>query len=177
VVRAFVLLTALGAVSSPAPLSTNEKVFLDSVDGTLVIDVRGGEIRIRSAHGGPNHRDYAVVDGQSYRIDWGAIRERKRQTDAERRLAVDGDSLRFDGKLVQLPKGTKMRLVWQAVDWNDVVICLGRTSLTDDVAHQVPPFFATELVAFKKSDLRAIVRYLSFDPPTKDEIKILRAVE
>lgn len=42
---------------------------------------------------------------------------------------------------------------------------------------RVPPFFATELVAFMKSDLRAVVRYLSPNPPGKDEIKILEAFD
>jgi hypothetical protein len=153
---------------------TDEKVFLSSVDGALVLDISNNELRIRKAEWTENGTTYAI-DGLTYPLDWNVVREKHRKLDVRPRLAIKADWLYFDRKPVELPRGMKMRNVWDAILWNRWVLCLGRTSNTDRQASDKPPFFASELVAFDAADRRAVVRYLSFNPPLDTAIQVLEA--
>jgi hypothetical protein len=170
------ILAALGLIvatvlSAPAA-GAEEKVFLASVDGQLVVDINHGDLRIRKAEWAPDGNTY-MVDGRIYPLNWNAVQENRKKLDVKRRLGIKLERLHFDGKTVNLPRGVKMRIVWQAVLWNGWVLCLGRTSNTDKQANDTPPFFASELVAFKPGELQAIVRYLTFSPPFETAIQIL----
>lgn len=175
--RISVLSLALFAASASTSVDRStggpvQKLFLDSVEGPLVVDVPSGALRIRkvalTGHGGA----YSV-DGITFPLDWKQVRKNRKALDVTSRLSIRLGTLLFDGEAVYLPAGVKMRNVWGGVLWNGWALCLGRTSNTDREASYEPPSFSTELVAFKPADRKATVRYLTFNPPLETAIKIL----
>jgi hypothetical protein len=169
-----VIALALGVGTATALGNSEEKVFLDGIPGTVVVDIHEGELRIRKAEYSPDGKTY-MMDDSLYPIDWNVVRENRKRLDVRPRLLVKSDLLHFDGQTVELPRGVKMREVWAAVLWNGWVLCLGRTSNTDKQANDKPPFFASELIAFRPVDRKATVHYLTFHPPGDSTIKILEA--
>jgi hypothetical protein len=174
IVVCLVMASIVRVHTGKATEASEEKVFLDGIPGTIVVDTQQGELRIRKAEYGLDGNTY-MMDGRLYPIDWGEVRENARKFDVKRRLSLKSALLYFDDKAVALPQEVKMREVWAAVLWNGWVLCLGRTSNTDKEANDTPPFFASELVAFRPLDRKATVRYLTFSPPGKTTIKILQA--
>jgi hypothetical protein len=162
-----------GFASHAVAAGADEKVFLASVDGSLVVDVNHGELRIRKVEWAPDGSTY-MIDGKVFPLDWTAVREKMTKLSVKDRLAVKSEGLHFDGRAVDLPRGVKMRSIWEAVLWNGWVLCLGRTSNTDKEANDRPPFFASELVAFKSAKPQALVRYLTFSPASETAIQILQ---
>jgi hypothetical protein len=162
-----VAVLALGTVVLAG--EAEEKVFLTSTEGRLVVDVHEGKLRVRSAKFAPDGNTY-LVDGGFYPADWKTSKERRKKIDVTSRLSVSSDVLHIDGRAVELPDGLKMRNIWTAVLWKDWVLCLGRTSKTDRNAKEEPPFFATELIAFRATDLKTQVRYLIPSPPASNEM-------
>lgn len=153
-----------------------EKIFIDwaGVGKELVVDTVNGQLRIRKAKVLTSPFRYEV-DGLIFKDDQRSIVQNYNQHKSENKLAVKNGELNYEGSLVSLPDGVLMRNVWQAVLWNDWIICLGRTSNTDKEAQLKPPFFATELITFSVKDRKADVRYLSFNAPSDIRIHILES--
>jgi hypothetical protein len=170
---AFALLAGCRLAEVPASPAAegDEKVFLTSTDGPLVVDVSDENLKVRKVAFAPDGNTY-LVDGSLYPLNWKVVKDNRRRSDAGGRIAVTSEVLRFDGQAVVLPDGAKMRNVWSAVVWKGWAICLGRTSKTDSNANEEPPFFATELIAFKPGAPGVLVRTLLPSPPANEETAI-----
>jgi len=153
---------------------SRQKVFTNwgGLGHEIVIDISGGRLRIRKAKVREGEASY-LVDGGRYYVDENVIDANYKNHEIGQALTIKDDKMLYDGIPVSFPYGVKMRNVWQAVLWNGWVICLGRTSRTDDSAKLRPPFFATELITFSVQERVARVRWIMFSPPSGTRLFIL----
>ena len=158
----------------------DQKVFTDmgGVGHELVFDLYEGQLRIRPTRRAPEGKYGFLVDGTTYIVDRKVVDENYKNLRIENHLIIKDGALFFDGHSVVLPNGVKMRAVWQAILWNGWVICIGRTSKSDESAKLTPPFFASELIVFEREHrLVDEIRYLTFNPPpTRARLFVLRPI-
>jgi len=165
----------VGSQTGEVPAEETQKVFTDFgiPHADVVMDIYNGQLRMREPTHLPTSWTCYLEDGLKYCKDLKEIESNNKKYGIENRLAIRDNTLVYDGEPVSLPSGVQIRQIWQAVLWRGWVICLGRTSNTDKVAHMTPPFFATELITFSASRRAAKVKYLSFNPPGGTGLYIL----
>jgi hypothetical protein len=164
------LLLGYPCVGASAEGSPEQKVFTDLAGAghELVLDIDKGDLRMRTPKWADTSGRVYLVDGKRFVVEWDVISDNYKKLSVENRLSVKGGDLYFDGERVVLPAGVHMRNVWQAILWKGWVICIGRTSKTDQLSKDVPPWFASELIAFEATKrISREVRYLTSQPPTR----------
>lgn len=150
----------------------DQAVFVQpATPGPLSIDLVRGELRLAPA--GLQHSGAFAIGNRVFPIRRDTAETRLRAHSASERLTIRDGGLFFEGRAIRLRGDLRPRIVWQVVEWRGWVICLGRTSATDDAASLVPPFFATELITFRRTASTASVVWLASHPPTGVGIFIL----
>lgn len=153
--------------------SVRQGVFVQpAIPGPLPLAIVGGQLVVVEDGGGA-----LSIRGRRFHYDAELVEQRARRLDASSDVVIRDGALFFDGRVVELPRGTLVRSIWQAIRWQGWIVVLGRTSETDAMAEMRPPFIANELILFHANEGPATVRWLaSYPPPPYGGILVLDEV-
>jgi hypothetical protein len=149
------------------PVITEAQVVIIN-DGFRYIEIENGQISLKKTGDTGFKNNVYLCGSRVFPMSWDVTLRHLHEMTAKSRLSIKDEKLYFDKKQINLQNGLKMREIWEAISWHGWIICLGRTSATDEAANMRPPFVSNELLTFRIDQNNAHVCTLSAFAPADE---------
>jgi hypothetical protein len=170
----YILTIGINPLNSFNKTNCNTRIVIDGgVGHELLINFSKDKLNILTPKR-INTNNGFIINGCKYYINWNIIDKNYSQYNIENKLNILSEKLFFENQIIKFPPKVKIRDVWQAVQWSNWVLILGRTSKSDEIANLKPSFLATEFFFFNISNRKVeYIKFIDSYTPSGNRIWIL----